>query len=234
MKFVRPEQWFKRFYLGIARTASAPGARELQYTNLFRRDLNALGLADCYYPTGSAANGSLLYCLLRTVRESPVCSVLELGCGESTRLLNALRSLRPLEVLSVEDDAFWRDHIASEVDHEIVLCPLESRSIAGKVVDSYAWTEEILKRRFDLIVVDGPRATRRFSRWGALEIIENTLADDFVILVDDAERRGEADTIHGIQQLLERQGKRFDMRVLGGLQTQAMIFSEAMAVVRSF
>ena len=171
LKFVGPDQWFKRFYLAAARSVSAPGAREIQYTNQFRRDLATMGMEDCYYPTGSAANGSLLYCLVRIVRESPVQTILELGCGESTKLLSALRAFRPFDILSVESDPFWRNHIADLVDHEIALCPLEPRNIEGKRVDCYAWTEEILQRRFDFIVVDGPRATRRFSRWGALEVI---------------------------------------------------------------
>ena len=124
MKFTRPEQWLKRLYQDFARSVSGPGTRELQFQSLFQRDLRRIGVEDRYYPTGSAANSSLLYCLLRIVRDTPVCSVLELGCGESSRLLSDLRAIKPLEIVSVEHDSLWRDRIAAEVDHEIELCPL--------------------------------------------------------------------------------------------------------------
>lgn len=234
MKFTRPEQWLKRYYLGIARSVSAPAAGELQYQSLFTRDLRQLGLKDVYYPTGDAANSSLLYCLLRIVRDTPVRSVLELGCGESTRLLSHLRAIKPLEILSVEHDLFWRDRIAEEVDIDIELCPLESRSVRGRRVEAYRWSKRVFDGKYDLILIDGPVGTRRHSRRGALEVIETTLSEDFIILVDDAERRGEADTIQEIRSLLASQGKKVQTRALGGLQTQVLLFTDKMSAVRSF
>jgi len=234
MKFTRPEQWLKRYYLGVTRSVSAPSAGELQYQSLFTRDLGQLGLNDVYYPTGDSANSSLLYCLLRIVRDTPVTSILELGCGESTRLLSDLRTIKPIEIVSVEHDPFWRDLIAGQVQHPIELCPLESRNVLGRSVDAYTWSKRVMDGQYDMILVDGPHGTRRHSRRGALEVIEKTLADDFIILVDDAERRGEADTVQEIQQLLSSQGKRVQTRALGGLQTQVLLFSEKMSTVRSF
>jgi predicted O-methyltransferase YrrM len=234
MKFTRPTQWLRRHYLAFTGSVSAPSAGELQYQNLFSRDLGQLGLNDVYYPTGGSANSSLLYCLLRIVRDTPVSSVLELGCGESTRLLSALRAIKPLEIVSVEHEPFWRDLIANQVDHPIELCPLQSRNVLGRTVEAYTWSKRVLEGQYDLILVDGPPGTSRHSRRGALEVIEKTLADDFIILVDDAERRGEADTVQEIQRLLSSQGRKVQTRVLGGLQTQVILFTDKMSTVRSF
>jgi hypothetical protein len=50
------------------RVLTAPSL-EAVYRDLFIRDLAAIGVNDAFYPVGSAANHSLLYLVLRCVRE---------------------------------------------------------------------------------------------------------------------------------------------------------------------
>ena len=56
--------------------------------------------------------------------------------------------------------------------------------------------------------MDGPRGRDRLSRAGVLSLLDEALPQDFVILVDDAERIGEQDTvrlIHGRLAALKRE-----------------------------
>src|SRR3546814_16016062 len=48
---------------------------------------------------------------------------------------------------------------------------------------------------------DGPQGSARNSRWGALEILERSLADEFIVIFDDAERRGEQEPAMEFQRM---------------------------------
>ena len=143
MKIVRPinkggkwglrlYKWFGAPLLSIARKLRHPiemYGKELLYERLFSNGLSRLQLENRYYPTGVAANFSLMYILLRCITELPVRRVVELGCGQSTLLFDALRQLRPIEITTLEHDRDWARRIQKHVEHEITCADLVSRVI---------------------------------------------------------------------------------------------------------
>lgn len=146
------------------------------------------------YPTGAGANYGLFYLILRIITENPVTRVLDIGAGQSTLLLDALSKKYGLDVVTLETDADWASRIGERVSHKVCHSPLTARTIHGVDVQGYADLSGI-DGKFDLILVDAPIGTKRHSRWAALEVIDAFRADDGVIIFDDAERRGERDTI---------------------------------------
>lgn len=181
-------------------------AMEIIYRDLFVRDLRDTGLVDCYYPVGGAASHSLLYLLLRSIREFHPQRVLELGAGQSTLLIDAANGALRLgmDVITVEHDADWAAHIQKRVSHPLVHRPLAAGTEDGKPIQYYAPGFLPEDARFNLVVIDGPPAHEqelRFSRIGCLQFLPQMLADDFILIIDDAEREGEA---YLVDRLAER------------------------------
>lgn len=177
-------------------------SREVVYQNLLQAALARHGIPDVFYPVGGAANYSLLYLLLRMIEELPVRTVLELGCGQTTLLLDRLDRDRRLEMVSLEHDREWCERIGSQVKHEVRHAPLVDKTIRGRRAEAYDSDVATSGRTFDLVLVDGPKGTRSYSRWGCLEVLERCLGEDFIVIFDDAERRGELDTIGAALELL--------------------------------
>lgn len=171
-------------------------ALEIVYYQLLKEIANFRGISRTYYAVGSAANYSLLYLIARVLVELKPASVLDIGCGQSTLLINDLvRTLEGPEpfVTSLDHDAHWAGIIAAQVRHRVVTSPLRRTNVAGHVTDTYDWSLPELMGPFNLAVVDGPIGRAQFSRVGALALA-GRMAEDFVIIMDDVDRQGERDT----------------------------------------
>lgn len=198
-------------------------ASELLYERVFSNALPRLQIEDRYFPLRSAANYSLLYLVLRAITELPVHRVLELGCGQTTLLLDDLARRRILDITSIEQDPDWARRIQVKVSHRVWQVPLIERSIRGIACHTYDLNPQDLRGAVHLMIVDGPWGRRRYSRWGALEYVETLLAEDFVIIFDDAQRKGEQDTITAVLALLGGRGIEFACATTRALKTQFLI-----------
>ena len=190
-------------------------AMEIVYRDLFLRDLRRLGIEDAFYPIGSAANHGLLYAITRAFAEFPVASVLELGCGQSTLLLGELdRKLnRAASIRSVDQDPQWVERLRPRVGHEVVVAELVPKTIRGHSIRHYRDGYFDRAKSYDLVIVDGPSvpagAEAAMARLGALEVIETSLAPDFIVIVDDAERKGEGILVDLMRSHLKASGTGF-------------------------
>lgn len=223
-------RWLERPLAWCSRTL-APAAmlygRELVYQNIVHRDLKRLGIDQPLYAVGGAANYSYIYLLLRACIELPVRNVLELGVGQSTLLLDALSKRRGFSVTGLEHDAGWARRIDQQCEQVRVLqAPLVRRRICG--IEAEAYDVPDLCGEFDLVLVDGPRGRRRYSRWGALEWVGERLAEDFLVIFDDAERRGELDTIEAALKQLDRIGRTYVTGRVRGAKSQFLIAGGSM------
>jgi hypothetical protein len=208
----------------IARITKTNPPMEAVYQQLFVRDLASAGIVDDFYPVGGASNYSLLYVILRIARELQPTSILDVGAGQSSVLWNRLLKLKCVQrVLTVEDNSDWAQHIASRVDHEILQSPLAARSVGGREVATYDWDAIHAKGPFDVVMCDGPRGSRRYSRYGVLAILEHGLPTDFVVIVDDAERIGEQDTLLAMISRLQANGRRFSLGYVRAQKTQVIL-----------
>jgi predicted O-methyltransferase YrrM len=207
---------------------------ELVYQGIVHREFDRLEIDRPFYPVRSAASYSYLYLLLRLCSELPVRRVLELGCGQSTLLLDALAQRRQLDVASLEHDGDWARRIGEQCDHlRVIEVPLNRRQVLGREAEVYE-PDEALTGSFDVLLVDGPRGRRRHSRRGALAFIEGALSEEFVIVFDDAERRGELDTIAAALKLLDQRGIRYATSLVRSVNSQFVIATEGMRAARYF
>lgn len=225
---LRLYKWFGPTFLSLTRVVRHPVemyGQEILYERLFSNGLSSLGLENRYYPTGGAASFSLMYLLLRAITELPVKRIVELGCGQSTLLLDALSRIRPLEINTLEHDWAWAQRIQKDVTHEITCAGLVDRVVQNRMTLVYDTEVGLDAAPPDLLLVDGPQGGSRYSRWAALQWIERGLGDDFIIVFDDAERRGEIDTIEKTLRLLREQGRTFRTRFYYSIRWQFVIAS---------
>ncbi len=201
--------------------APEPGL-EVIYRDLFLRELARLGEEDRFFPTGGAANYSLLYLILRIGREFRPQAVLDVGAGQST-LLWAMLHRRGLvgDVVTLENDAEWGARIGAQVTHPIVVTPLRPMQVNGRTVMTYDWSAALAGRRFDVVVCDGPRGTPRHSRSGILSVLDD-LPADFALIFDDAEREGEQDTVAAVHAHLQAEKVDYAVGVVRAAKTQAV------------
>lgn len=86
--------------------------------------------------------------------------------------------------------------------------------------------------KYQLIVVDGPfGADQPQPRTNIIGLVDNNLADDFVIIFDDAERAGEQDTIRKTKQRLSEKGIKFVEDKRTGIKTQVLLLSESRSFI---
>ena len=195
--------------------ARVPGMEPV-YQRLFERDMARLGVADVFYPVGSAANYGLMYLLARTVLELGPASVLELGGGQTTLFWNACRAAGngPASVVTVEHDGDWQRLLSSRVCHEVRHVPLAQGRDGGVSFEGYAPVPLLaaVPSSVDLLVVDGPVAWRpeiAHSRLGCLPLLDRLDPAGAAVVVDDAERPGEVALCGRIDALLRRKGIAF-------------------------
>jgi hypothetical protein len=206
---------------------------EAMYHRCFLDLKQHLGITTPFYPVGSAANASLLYVVARAVSSLPITAVCELGCGQTTRLFDALAVGRPhLRVTSLEEDEFWAREIGSQIQARtqitILRRTLTEQMVRGRAKTFYDIRNALEGRTFDFLLVDGPAGERRHSRWGSLSLIDQHLGPEFLIVFDDAERAGERDTYLEAQSLLRQKGIRFYTALVQGRKSQFVMASAGM------
>jgi predicted O-methyltransferase YrrM len=184
---------------------------ELVYRDLFLRELKETGIEDVFYPVGASGNHSLLYFIARCLRELPLQQVVELGAGQSTLLLSRVKTAigGSFEITTIEHEPFWVRDLKPVAGHTIVHAPLKPKSVGGLQIEYYDHYLLSDGPAIDFLVIDGPPAFadgRRFHRMGCLDIIEQRVKDDFVIVVDDAERKGEQTLGSSIRAIMQKRG----------------------------
>jgi predicted O-methyltransferase YrrM len=185
-------------------------AMEIVYRELFLRDLARLGIADVFYPVGSAANHGLLYFLTRCFTELPIRMAIELGAGESSVLLSEIVRIQGerTELRTVEHDPVWAARVRPRIHHQLVVAELVEKQVDGHAIRHYAEPYFDRTVRYDFVLIDGPPGyyeNIQYSRLGALELLTH-LATDFVVVVDDAERHGEDVLVGAIRRDLAARG----------------------------
>ena len=159
--------------------------------------------------------------------------VVECGCGRSTVVIaRALRELGGGELHSLEHDPAWAQLCRAQLAAEgltgiatVIEAPLERHPRAQPGCLWYArWALRRLPGSgIELLLVDGPPAGEpavERSRYPALPEIAGCLAEEGVVILDDAGRAGE-------RWVLERweaeQGLRFERREAAGIAIGCML-----------
>ena len=190
------------------------------------------------YPVGGAAEPLLLYLLLRTLNELPVRHVLELGAGQTTRLLDGWAGAAPgRRFTTFEHDPWWartvRDGIAAD-GGEVLDLPLEPTETPSGTGAWYAPPPPgtLPEGGVNLVVVDGPVGVSRFSRYGIVPHLAEWLADDWSVIWDDLHRPGDVESFAAFIDRLRTGGVPHDHRVLDGVRRVGIVYSPSFVALQ--
>ncbi|MBR1601085.1 MAG: hypothetical protein IJ677_05850, partial [Alphaproteobacteria bacterium] len=208
--------------------------KELNFANLLHDTLvNSTWLKDKSFSLhGWAANYSFIYMLYRILDNAKPTRILEMGMGQTSRLTSQyIAYCNPNAALDiVENDAGWiatyQPQLAQNEHTKIHQCDLEFFTYDNVECRKYKDLNEVVgNTKYDLIIIDGPLgADQTLPRSNVLDLIRNdNIAEDFIIIFDDAERKGEQKTIANALALLENKGIKYTAFQRNALKTQQFI-----------
>lgn len=144
---------------------------------------------------------SFLYVLVRILMDYKPSRILEMGLGESTKLISTFYFNQEINLKHhvMEHDITWlnffKEKNKTSPGTEFLLCPLGLREMGRASYHSYGdFTSRILPK-YDFYVVDGPFGSDHFSRYDIVTATDSLeKGDEFIILLDDYNRPGEVET----------------------------------------
>ncbi len=198
------------------------------------------------FTDGAAATPSLQLHSLKILLFCRPKNVLELGSGQSTKLLSEYARQHPdAYVLTLEQDNTWVERLAGQVTHDYRHVPLERKDFVCRgsrlnlATDWYQDLPELHRVKFDYILVDGPdpgtlgTAHTGYARSGILQYMPEILAESFVVVFDDAERYGEIMTTAALEAILRACKVRYVRFTIHGTKDQVVFCSPDRSFLRS-
>jgi len=214
-------------------------ARESVWAQIFNNTIDKSSwLLDCSFSPGRWAVGyQYLYVMYRILNEIKPQNILELGLGQSTKLIAQYTQHHP-EVTHqvVEHDLEWIDFFARgyemSANTHLVNLPLEMEAFMGEMISVYGgFAEAFAGQKFDLISIDAPfgSPSGMYARIDILELLPDCLADSFIILVDDFNRQSEKNTVEFIKEKLNEKGIDYKQGSYNGQKSLCVIASSDLA-----
>lgn len=171
------------------------------------------------FPAGGAAGPLLLYLLIRALDELPIGRALDIGAGETTRLLRD----KGVDTITLEHDPAWATRLG------VPQTPLTTIDAPDGTTD---WYDSKIVPGFNLIVVDGPVGCDRWSRYGIVKHVPEWCLSDWALLWDDLDRPGDLESFGALIEKLRSVGAEHDHVLLQGDRTVGLVYSPAFAALR--
>lgn len=193
-------------------------------------------LKDSSFSPGRWAIGyQYLYVLYRILDEVRPSSILELGLGQSTKMIAQYANAFPeVKHQVVEHDpewiSFFKRNYKIPGNTEIVRLPWDfvpyKEAEAVRVYKNFGVQFE--RQKFDFISIDGPLGgdMKQYARIDVLQLIPNSLSDDFIIMIDDCNRSGEQATVREIEEKLKSSSIPYHLGKYSGDKDTVVIASE--------
>jgi len=181
---------------------------------------------------GGAANYSFIFILYMVLDLIKPENILEFGIGQTSLVTTQFAKFYNKDLTIVEHNQEWinifqkRLNIGSKT--KIVHKNLINFLCEGENSDKYDSLDDITKdKKFNLIIIDGPIGVdRKYPRTNILDLIPEYLDENFVIILDDAEREGEKNTANLIFKALEKNNIAYSKSYKTALKTQLLISSK--------
>jgi len=182
-------------------------------------------LLDKNFAPGRWAVGyGYLYVMYRVLNQIKPQSILELGLGQSTKMITQYAKCNSVEHYVVEHDAVWIDFFKKEHDiaKNTTVVQLDREMIDYNDVKDVrvfaGFTEKFAGKKFSYISIDAPLGgdMKELSRIDVLRLLPECLNDTFVITFDDVNRVGEANTAEEITRVLTESGIKFKTSLYKG------------------
>lgn len=212
-------------------------AAEAVWAQIF--DLTISGstwLKDKAFSPGRWAVGyPYLYVMYRVLNETHPKHILELGLGQSTRMISQYAAaFNDVEHIVVEHDPEWIKFFTNSyslpVNTRIV--KLEREMVPYKEAEkvrAFKRFKEIFEgKKFEFISIDAPFGgdMKQYSRIDVLRMMPDCLSKDYVIMIDDTNRSGEINTLKEMEQCLVRNNFAYKRGLYHGEKSCAILCSE--------
>lgn len=219
-------------------------ARENEWAHIFNNTIfGSPWLKDPSFSPGRWAVGyQFLYVMYRVLNEVRPESILELGLGQSTKMISQyVAGHENVKHWVVEHDQNWIDFFSRNYPipdrTSIVKLPWDFKPFKeAESVRCYKdFANVFKKRKFDFISVDGPLGgdMKMYARIDILSIIPEALNSDFVIMIDDTERSGEINMIEELEKKLQEAGIQYAKGSYQGEKKLTVICSMSLSFVKS-
>lgn len=195
-----------------------------------------------FSPGRWAVGYSALYVIYRVLNEARPKRILELGLGQSTRMIAQYAAAHEdVEHTVVENDAEWiaffkNDFALSErtkiVQMDLEMVPYKD---AEAVRTFKNFKETFAGQKFDFIFIDAPIGgdMTQYARIDVLGLLPECLSEDFVIMLDDAERSGEIHTTAEMEKCLQENAVSYKKGRYCGKKDTILISAEHMSFLTS-
>lgn len=195
-------------------------ASEAVWAEIFNNIISdSLWLKNTTFSAGRTAVGyPYLYVMYRVLNEIKPQHILDLGLGQTTRMIAQYASSHEdAEHFVVEHNQEWIDFFRRDfaLSERSKIVKLDREMIAFKEAEAVrvfkGFAEQFSEIKFDFISIDAPLGMdmKQYSRIDVLKMLPNCLADDFIIMIDDTERPGETNTVNAMREQLKQSGIAF-------------------------
>lgn len=166
-----------------------------------------------------------LYILYRVLEEFNPRHILELGLGQSTKMITQYAEQhKNIEHFVVEHDNNWISFFQKNnvISFNTKIVCLERESVSFKEAEEVRvfknFKNTFEQYTFDLIVIDAPLGgdMKKYSRIDVLSLIEANLCDQFVMILDDVNRAGEKNTMNEISRQLHQANIEYSQKIYEG------------------
>lgn len=195
-----------------------------------------------FSPGRWAVDYPALYVMYRILNETKPQKLLEIGLGQSTRMIGQYAAAFPqARHTLVEHDASWIDFFQRDfplsANTKVLRLDLEMKPFrhAAAVRSFHGFDAALAGKRFDFIFVDAPLGSdmREFARVDVLFLLPACLESNFVIMIHDAERAGETATVNAVQSCLREHGIAYVFGRYRGMKDTVVLCSESRRFVAS-
>ena len=204
-------------YNGVEIRKTRAFIQEAVWASIFNNTISgSTWLLDKSFSPGRwAVTYGYLYVMYRYLDERKPKRVLDLGLGQSSKLLGQYAaSHEDVMHFVVEHDPEWIAFCennfrfsdrSSVVRLDLDLVPF--KGVQGVRV-FHGFQDTFAGQKFDLISVDAPLGSdmKHYSRTDILNLLPACLSEDFIIMIDDTQRSGEKHTIRELLSILDGSG----------------------------
>lgn len=188
-----------------------------------------------FSPGRWAAGYQMLYVIYRILNEVHPKDILELGLGQSTKLIMQYSQYYKANHTVTEHDAAWIEACKENfsIPEHVNVTVLELETIPyddDPEVSIYKnFKENVGNKKYDFICIDAPfgGGAKKYARIDILDLIPDCLCDDFIILLDDYNRKGEQNTGELIKEKLEECGIAYEFGKYQGKKATCVFTSQS-------
>ncbi|OON90181.1 MAG: hypothetical protein ATN32_04585 [Candidatus Epulonipiscium fishelsonii] len=206
---------------------------EILWANIFNNTITgSKWLKDTSFSPGRHALGYPgLYAMYRILNEVKPNNILELGLGQSTRMIGQYAKFYNKNHIVIEPLKDWitffnRNYNLQNTKIINLTYTLTTYKGIKKIKIFKNFFNTLKNNVYDFIFIDVGASNKKYSRIDVLQLIPNNLASSFVILFDDTDRIGEYNTIKEIESKLNKLNIKYCKGTYSGTRDTTIITSK--------